>query len=79
MNKFDHNLSPGQRDLRTKDKLQIQYQKFKIAKITQDRARVGPGSIDPYGVADGSLSPNFVRESAPNPSGDGFKQNRMSL
>ena len=69
MNKIDHNISPGQRDLRTKDKLQIQYQKFKIQKIAQDRARVGPGDIDPYGVAGGSLSPNFVRES----NGEGFK------
>ena len=77
MDRIDHNLSPGQRDLRTKDKLQIQYQKFKIAKITQDRARVGPGGNDPYGAVSGSLSPHFVRDSVP--SGENFKQNRMSL
>ena len=32
-------MSPSQRDLVNKDRTQIRYQRFKIAKITVDRAR----------------------------------------
>ena len=42
-------LSPVQRDLVNKDRLQIQYQKFKIAKIAQDRARIAQTELGMYG------------------------------
>lgn len=47
-----------QRDIIAKDRMQIQYQKFKIAKITQERARLVSSELDTYATVGATKSPS---------------------
>lgn len=56
----ESSMTPHQRDLVSKDRLQIQYHKFKIAKMTQDRARVAQTELGIYGTEDEPTSASKV-------------------
>ena len=82
---IDGGLSPIQRDLVNKDKMQILYQKFKIAKISQDRARLQQNDRaqtqqSNYGIASSDLpnSSSQLEPALPSHKGN-IKHTQMSI